>query len=291
MSASDALDPAPVLVTPPPPAPLVTPAPIAGSDAVFEFSDEVADTPSRADPLRSDDGTTAPFALARASDRVASGSLLAVSADGRRLVAQPTPDDRTADGYLRITAKLLLESARQSFHTIGVISGRDGEGRTAAAVNLAVCLGRAKGRRGRVLLVDADARRRALTQMFCGAGDPRAADGSPLPHPSLIGTALECVDLMTAPLLDDRLTISSPLAWIDNLNDLAGSYPHVVVDCPAVLENPEGLVLRECVQKLVLVTRAGTTTRQAIQRTLGPLGSRVLGVILNGNARGAEASR
>ncbi len=210
------------------------------------------------------------------------GALLAVSADGQRLVSSPRPDVRTADGYLRMTARILLEAGKKPWRTIGILSAQEGEGRSAAAVNLAVCLGRTKGREGRVLLVDGDSRRRALTGMFCGQ-DVAGAVTEPRQHPALIGTALDGVDLMTAPRFDDGLAIAAPKAWSDTFAELGGLYPHIIVDCPAVVDSPEGLVLRECVDQLILVVRAGRTPRRLIERTLGSLSSKVIGVILNGD--------
>jgi Mrp family chromosome partitioning ATPase len=110
-----------------------------------------------ADPSPASTGTTAlaPFRGGAGGESV---SLLAVGRDGQ-LVASPSPERTTADGYLRLTARILLEAERTGFRTIGVISALDGEGRTTAAINLAVCLGRARGRSGRVLLVDGSATR------------------------------------------------------------------------------------------------------------------------------------
>lgn len=250
-----------VLVTPPPDAAPAAPAPA-----------EPAEPGAPAVPT--------PYGLAPVASSAPPAALLAVSADGARLVATPTPEKRTADGYLRMTARILLEFEKQDLRSVGVVSAREGEGRTAAAVNLAVCLGRAKGRTGRVLLVDGDARNRTLSRMFCG---PDATSGETR-HPILIGTALDGVDLMTAPVLDDGLTVSSPAAWVATFRELGAMYPHIVVDCPAVLDNPEGMVLRECVQQLVLVARAGVSTRSVLQKTLGQTAARVLGVILNGGA-------
>jgi len=102
----------------------------------------------------------------------------------------------------------------------------------------------------------------------------------------LIGTALDGVDLMTAPVLDDGLTVSSPAAWLSTFRELGAMYPHIVVDCPAVLENPEGMVLRECVEQIVLVARAGAATRSMLRKTLGHTAARVLGVILHGAPAG-----
>jgi Mrp family chromosome partitioning ATPase len=230
------------------------------------------------------------YGLAPIAAAATPSALLSLAADGERMVATPAPDRTTADGYLRMTARILLESKRNVARSIGVVSAHEGEGRTAAAVNLAVCLGRAKGRRGRVLLVDGDARNRTLSRLFCGAesiavgGAGTGEPGGPAQHPMLIGTALDGVDLMTAPVLDDGLTVSSPDAWVKTFEDLGAMYPHIVVDCPAVLESPEALVLRECVQQLVLVVRAGVSSRSVVERTLGAVSGHVIGVIMNGTA-------
>lgn len=272
------------VVTPPPPGasadepvPLVTPPP-AGTEPAASS----AGVAPAADGLPAPASVSTPYGLAPVQASAAPAALLAVSADGARLVVTPEPERRTADGYLRMTARILLECQRQALRSIGVVSAHEGEGRTAAAVNLAVCLGRAKGRQGRVLLVDGDARHRAVSKMFCGTDSPDLGR-----HPMLIGTALEGVDLMTAPVLEDGLTVSAPTAWIQTFRELGAMYPHIVVDCPAVLENPEGMVLRECVEQIVLVARAGHATRTLLRRTLGTTAARVLGVILNGASPGA----
>jgi Mrp family chromosome partitioning ATPase len=258
----------------PPPAPAEGPRP-ASDPTTHETSSAHASSSALA--LRVDPRERSPYPL------------LAVTPDEGRLVSSPSPDARTADGYLRLTARILLDAERTGFRTLGVLSATYGEGKTAAAVNLAVCLGRAKGRRGRVLLVDGDSRTRALTNMFCAKEAPGAAAGtSSSRHPMLVGTALDGVDLMTAPPAGDELSIAAPSAWIETFRELGALYPHVVVDCPAVSENPEGLVLRECVERIVLVVRAGRTTRRVVERTLGEASGNVLGVILNGGERGGD---
>jgi Mrp family chromosome partitioning ATPase len=278
-----------VLVTPAPAAPLETSAAPSSDSIPASAPSLVTDTPADAtarpappEPTFAQPPTSNGLAPIQAS--ASPSALLAVAADGARLVATPAPDRTTADGYLRMTARILLESQRQVSRSIGVVSAHEGEGRTAAAVNLAVCLGRAKGRRGRVLLVDGDARHRTLSRLFCGAESISVSGSAPAQHPMLIGTALDGVDLMTAPVLDDGLTVSSPDAWVKTFQDLGAMYPHIVVDCPAVLESPEALVLRECVQQLVLVVRAGSSSRSVVQRTLGAVSGHVIGVIMNGTA-------
>lgn len=203
--------------------------------------------------------------------------LLALQA-GRQLVPHHRPDRETANGYLRLTAHILLQAKQRPFRTIGVLSAREGEGRTTAAVNLAICLGRTRGLQGRVLLVDGDARKRAVTKLFCG-------DNTTTPGPDraqLVGTQFEGVDLMTAPDGADDLTLHDPAAWVDTFAELSSRYSHIVIDCPPILDVPEGLILRDCVEELVLVVRAGKTPLATVTEAVGSLRRRVLGVVLNG---------
>lgn len=210
-----------------------------------------------------------------------SPGLLAVR-DGGSWKAAQKPDPVTADAYLRLTAHLLMQSERQNLHSIGVTSAFAGEGKSTAAMNLAVCLGRTQGRRGRVLLVDADARQRSLTRLLGGVIEVHDAEGSPQKHPMLLATSFEGVDLMTAPNPQDGLTIYAPGVWRTTINELTQRYEHVIVDCPSVLAHPAGPVLRDCVDGLVMVVKAGRTTRKDVERALAGASRRVLGVILNG---------
>lgn len=207
------------------------------------------------------------------------GSLLAVH-EGTRLLPVERPDSASQDGYLRMTAHILLQSQRRDFRTVGVISAKTGEGKTTAAVNLASCLGRTRGRSGRVLLVDGDARKRTLTSLLCPPSDP-IHNRPDTRHPMLVATAFEGVDLMTAPE-GGQGALNDPAAWAQTLHELRSRYAQIVIDCPAILDDPEGMVLRDCVEELVLVVSAGKTPRKTLQRALGNMSKRVVGVILNG---------
>ncbi len=223
-----------------------------------------------ANPTASSSAGSSALALRDASKP---GSLLAVH-EGRRIESVEKPRPESARGYMRLTAHILLQSQRRAFRTIGVVSARDGEGKTTAAVNLAVCLGRTRGRAGRVLLVDGDARSRTLTRTL--------AAGHPGPHPSLIETPFEGVDLMTAPDGEDGFTLHDPAAWAHTLHELRPNYAQIVIDCPSILDNPEGIVLRDCVEELVVVAQSGRTPKRALQKALAQVAKRVIGVVLNG---------
>lgn len=197
---------------------------------------------------------------------------------GRQLVPHLRPDPETANGYLRMTAHILLRAKERSVRAIGVLSGHEGEGNTTAAINLAICLGRTRGLQGRVLLVDGDARRRAVTKLFCGEeGAPSEPNQS-----QMVRTQFEGVDLRTAPASEDGLTLHDPTAWLESFAELRGHYAHIIVACPPLLEAPESMILCDCVDEIVLVVRAGEASLSEVTETVNNLKRRVIGVVLSG---------
>jgi len=89
----------------------------------------------------------------------------------------------------------------------------------------------------------------------------------------------------------DAMTLHDPAAWRASFADLSKRYTHIVVDCPPILDAPEGMILRDCVEELVLVVRAGGTSLETVTSALGNLKRRVLGVVLNGGAVAERRSK
>jgi Mrp family chromosome partitioning ATPase len=198
------------------------------------------------------------------------------------LVPVRSPASASIGGYVRLTSHVLLQAERKPFRTIGVVSAHDGEGKTTTAMNLAACLGRTRGRLGRVLLVDADMRSRTLSRLL-GAettGDGGSA-GSSRRTPRLSLTDFEGVDLMAAPENGDEITLFGPGMWAQVLAALAPRYSMVVVDCPSVLDCAEGLVLPAVVDRLVLVVQAGRTKRGSVTAAIEAVDRKPVGVVLN----------
>jgi Mrp family chromosome partitioning ATPase len=176
---------------------------------------------------------------------------------------------------------VLLQAQRDPFRTIGVVSAHDGEGKTTTAMNLAACLGRTRGRLGRVLLVDADMRRRSLSRLL-GAETNGHGDAEPRGRtPRLSLTDFEGVDLMAAPEAGDEITLFGPTMWSQVLAALAPRYSMIVVDCPSILDCPEGLVLPSCVDRLVMVVQAGRTTKSSVAAAIDAVDRPPVGVVLN----------
>jgi Mrp family chromosome partitioning ATPase len=185
-------------------------------------------------------------------------------------------------GYLRLTSFLMLQAQREPIRTIGVVSPHHGAGKSIVARNLAICAARASGMRSRVLLVDGDPRFRSLSRLVQDDGadlESEVRDEAPAP-PLLEITPFPGVDLLTA--VRGPFALVRPESWMQTLGALAVRYGMVFVDCPSVLDSPEGMVLPSCVDRHVLVVQSGKTRREAVRDTLALLGREVLGALLYG---------
>lgn len=200
-----------------------------------------------------------------------------------QVVALGQSGSAAAEQY-RLLALKLEAYARAGAKRIAVTSAVRGEGRTLTAINVAFELGRA--RRNRVLLVDADMRTAAL--------------GGRLGLNSLTGLA--DVVQRQAPLGDSLWRFGKDDVWVlpagattephgvlgaprlvGILEEAAREHDVVIVDAPPVLPTADVLELAPAVDAMVLVVRAGRTTREVVDMALDMLsGVRLLGIVLVG---------
>jgi Mrp family chromosome partitioning ATPase len=168
---------------------------------------------------------------------------------------------------------------------IGVTSPRPGEGKTTAAANLALAL--AEGRRVRTMLLDLNLRSPALGALF-GIVTPGSV-GEQLRRkrrdPEAYWDVLELGSRLH--LIAGNEPIESPAALLNSdevgmlLTDLAEHYDYVVVDLPAVLLAADVKIVQEQLDGLVLVCRAGSSTRTTITSALSQLGAgKLQGVLM-----------
>ena len=208
-----------------------------------------------------------------------------------RLAVGPGSDPALADQFRRLGATLLQVQRTERLRTVMVTSALPEDGKTLTAVNLALVL--SDSYRTRVLLVEADFRRPAITR---AAGIP--------PGPGL-SEALKATDDRKAPLvqLSETLTLlpvgrpdSDPLSALTSarlhalLQDASEKFDWVIVDTPPLAVTTDATLLCPLVDAALLVIRAGRTPLESIRRTVDALGrERILGIVLNASEQ-AEAA-
>jgi len=197
-----------------------------------------------------------------------------------------SPWSPQAEAVRSLKSSILLANAKQSSLVILIVSSTAGEGKTMLSVNLASVL----AEQAETCLLDADIRR------------PRAASTLGLSPQSGLKDVLERVVPLEQALMKvpdvPGLSVLPPRAAGDKVVEIANSpameetiaalrqkFRFVVVDCPPIISYPEGRVLSKLADSVILVGRCGTTTREALTRSveiLVEVQAPMLGVVLNG---------
>ena len=212
------------------------------------------------------------------------------------LVVARQPESGRAASFDRLAGRLLdalvdagaetpAPGRRQGGAVVLVTSARAGEGRTAAAANLAMAVARRPGRPA--VLVDADPRGRGLPTVLGLGPSPgglhEALRAKADPAPWLLHLPLGKLDLLPlgTPGQDSAGLLASD-ALGEALEHLRPRAPRglVIVDGPAAL-GPGGLFGIEAhVDAAILVVRAGETSRRDAREAASALGRKLLGVVL-----------
>jgi capsular exopolysaccharide synthesis family protein len=195
-----------------------------------------------------------------------------------------------ADAYRTIRTNLMLYRLdRGAPRVVLITSALSGEGKSAAAANLAVALAVSGNR---VLLLSADLRAPALDQYLSIDGSGSLLDAL---------TAGNGLSDVTAPfrvpgsgsldVIADASVFSDPAALFGSerfsalLSDAASSYDAVVLDAPPVIAAGDTVVLARHADAVLVVAALERTTRGSITRTRSALlsaGIEPLGLIVTG---------
>ncbi len=184
---------------------------------------------------------------------------------------------------------VILRSASKPTKVILVASPGAKEGKTTVAVNLAIAL----GRHGRVCLIDADLRKPSVRRAERGLRDV------------LEGTAEVRDVLETLPDNENVAVLPAGvpsageemMAWprmCEVVRELARRFEHVIIDSPPLLPFPDARALATIADGVLLVTRCGSTEREAVKQSIEMLeevDAKPLGVVLNAVDRDSPSFR
>src|SRR5580698_10206557 len=212
------------------------------------------------------------------------------SASGPRveLLSYIQPKSQISEAFRALRTSLLLSQADHPPQVILVTSALPREGKTTAAVNLAVTLAQLGDR---TLLIDSDMRkpgvRRALnltTGKESGLSSYLAGvstlDEVCVPHP----TIENLVALTTGPVPPSPADLLSSHRMREAITELRHKFKFVVIDSPPVMAATDAVILSALTDGVLLVVRSGETPKEAFTRTrdlLAAVKCRLLGVVLN----------
>ena len=174
-------------------------------------------------------------------------------------------------------------------HTLVVTSCSPGEGKSTVASNLGIAVAEVNQK---VLLIDADMRKPRLHDIFnlkndCGLSDVLQSRDAVTKLPEgivqetnvanlYVLTSGKCTPAATSLLYSSRMP--------ELIKVLRGEFETIIVDTPPMLQIPDARVVGRMVDRVVMVVRAGKTTRDAIvaaNQKFVEDGAKVLGTILN----------
>jgi len=203
----------------------------------------------------------------------------------KRRISLLQPDSFVAEQFRTLRARLDALAAERPVRTIGVTSAMPDEGKTTAALNLALVSSMSLARR--VLLVDCDMRRPKLhialgLRPECGLAEVLTGEGSPERAILKVeGTDLHVLPVRTTPPNPSELLASERMRTL--VEELARGWDQVIFDLPPTLALPDAKTVSELTDGLVFVVRANQTPRDDVAAALDILDRRrVLGVVLNG---------
>ena len=211
------------------------------------------------------------------------------SKEGRaELISHNMPQSQMSEAFRALRTSLLLSQADHPPQVILMTSALPREGKTTAAVNLAVTLAQLGDK---TLLVDADLRKPGINRALSLVDGKHAGLSSYLagvssldlitvPHPAI--TNLEAIP--TGPIPPNPADLLSSRRLTELIGELRGRYKFVVIDSPPIMAATDAVILSVLVDGVLMVVRSGETPKEAFTRTrdlLVGVKCHMLGVVLN----------
>ena len=197
------------------------------------------------------------------------------------------PNSPEGEAVQALYASIMLSWPNNPPQTLLIVSGLPGEGKTTLALNLSYVL----ARNGPTCLIDADLRKGRVARAFgmpnsYGLSDVLSGDlGLEQAIVNLRG--MKNLSILPAGRVRENF---GQLICSDKMQAVVAAarerYSFVIVDSAPILPFVDGRALSTLVDAVVLVGRAGVTTRQAMRRSVELIsevhGAPILQVVLNG---------
>ena len=195
------------------------------------------------------------------------------------------PKSVAAECCRSIRTNILFMSPDRPIRTMVITSPSPQEGKTTTAVNLGVTMAEAGGR---VLIIDTDMRRPRLHRSF-GVGN-QTGISTVIVGKATLEEAIKHTDVPNLDVLPCGPVPPNPSELLHTdrfaavLADCAKLYDRIVLDSPPTSAVTDPAVLGNLVDGVVLIIKAGETTRDSAmhaRRQLTAAKARVVGVIVN----------
>ncbi len=210
---------------------------------------------------------------------------LPTDAPERDLAVFKDPSSLAAEACRSIRTNMLFIAAQKEFSLFSVTSPGPQDGKTTVAINLAVTMAQAGGK---ILLIDTDMRRPRIHRSFGLKSDKGIssviAGDTPLKD-AISKSEVPSLDVLPCgPMPPNPAELLHTERFRQILAECRSSYDRVILDSPPIGPVTDPAIIGGVTDGVVLVLRAGHTTREATQfarRQLGDAGARILGLVIN----------
>jgi protein-tyrosine kinase len=200
------------------------------------------------------------------------------------LVAATASHSLAAEQYRALRTRIKRAESGRALRVIAITSPGKGDGKSLTAANLALTM--AQEFQQRVLLVDGDLRRPAVHRLFGVNDGPGLTDvlmGGAEAEDALVHLPdhnLAILPAGTPPGHPAELLGSAAMRRL--LDTLRTRYDRIIIDLPPVAPLADLHIVAPMADGVLMIVRAGVTTKPAIERALSGLdGGKVLGLVLN----------
>lgn len=200
------------------------------------------------------------------------------------LVAARAPDSAVAEQYRALRMRIAQGENGHQYRALIVTSPAAGDGKTLTALNLALTMAQEFHRR--VLLVDADLRKGRLHDLLGLPASPGLSDV--LAGEATLEQALVSIPAFHLTVLPSGGPTGLPAEMLGSvemrrsLDLLRTQYDRIILDTPPAVALADVGVLAPMADGVLLVVRAGRTSRPDIDRALREVHpAQVVGLVLN----------
>ena len=189
-----------------------------------------------------------------------------------------------AEQYRALRTRILHADAGGAVTVVLATSPGRGEGRSLTVANLGLAM--AQERQRRICVVDADLRHPKQSQLFGVAAAPGLADV--LSGDAALADALVAIEEQWITLLPAGTASGHPAELLGTtamrrtIDALRSQFDCVLIDTPAAMPLADVGILTPLVDSVLLVVRAGVTSKPAIHDAIASIqDAKLLGIVLN----------
>jgi len=210
------------------------------------------------------------------------------------LISYDNPQRTPAEEFRTLRTRLNHLQSLQPLHTVVVTSPSPAEGKSFAAVNLAIAESQLEG--NETLIVDCDFRRPIVHNLFQTERSPGLTDY--LHGNATLEECIRRIESTNLYILTAGEAVVNPLELLNLremrllLEQLPSLFNWVILDSPPLLFAADANLLSTMSSGTIMVVRMGSTTIDTVTRALGSLcEDNLIGTIVNGARRGELYSK